>query len=77
MPEDDVMTKQELMTRYAAAKLASYRQKLGGEHEATVATQFAVMDAESDFLQRARHGGEAEAMAVLAMDVADAESVLA
>lgn len=71
------MTKQALMTRYAAAKLASYLNKMGGEHEAKVATQFAVMDAESDFKQRARNCGEAEAMEVLAMDVEDAESVLA
>jgi hypothetical protein len=70
------MTKQELMTRYAVAKLASYRKKLGGEHEARIATRFAVEAVESDFKQRTRNCGEDEAMAVLLMDVEDVESVL-
>jgi hypothetical protein len=68
--------KAELMTRYATAKLASYMKKLGGEHEAKVATQIALLDAESDYKQRARNCSEAEALAVLQMDVEDAEKAV-
>lgn len=71
------MIKTELMTRYAAAKFASYSKKLGGVHEATVATKFALEDAEIDFKRRVRQESEAVAIEVLAMDVEDAESVLA
>jgi len=70
-------SKEELLARYAVAKLASYRSKLGGEHEAQAATRFALMDAESDYKQRVRNSGEAEALAVLQMDVEDVENMLA
>lgn len=70
------MNKQQLMKRYADAKLAGYMKKLGGPHEAMIATRFAVEDAEAQFKSRVRYSGEAEAMAVLEMDVEDAEAVL-
>jgi hypothetical protein len=51
--EDAAATKDDLMKRYADAKLSSYRLTQGGEHEAQVATRFALEDMES-FLQNCR-----------------------
>lgn len=67
------MNKQELMTRYAAAKLAKYLKTLGGEHEAKVATRFAVEYEEDDFKRNVRQQSEAVAIELLAMNVEDAE----
>lgn len=71
------MSKQELMIRYAAAKLAKYLKTLGGEHEAKTAVRFALEYAESDFKRNTRQQSESTALELLAMDVEDAEMAAA
>ena len=63
----------ELMARYAAARLACYTRKLADERQAVIATQYAVEDMQADFRSRARRS-EKEAIEVLAMDVEDLEA---
>jgi hypothetical protein len=72
--KDTDMNKQELMTRYASAKFASYLKMQFGEHEAKIATKFALEYFESDFKKYSRQQSEAYALEILAMDVEDAET---
>lgn len=67
------MNKRELLARYGTAQLIKYRHTAMGEHEATIAAAFAVMDVEGAFQRRMRDCSEKDALAVLEMDAEDSE----
>lgn len=67
------MNKQELLQRYASAKLTKYLKTIGGEHEAKVATQFALDDLKAEYDRYCRTHNEQYALEILLMEVEDAE----
>jgi hypothetical protein len=73
---DKQMNAEHLLSKYYDIKLAIYIIKMNDKHEATKAATSSLYVETKDYEARCRYAGEQDALAVLQMNIEDAELAL-